>query len=356
VTMPKSYIRHPRAAIPRPWSIDALARAYDWPTGLAGGGVIGIGELGGGSRLSDMEKCCAMIGMPMPTIVDVSVNGGDNSRDLSDPASGEVALDLQAAAISYWVATGKPAVIRVYYAPNASDSLAAATNQAADDGCDVFSWSWGLNEAQTGSVACMAMESAVARAQARGMVVLAASGDNGSRDFAVAPLVELAANVDSPASCPHVIACGGTRKTGTTFMARAEVAWNEGGGGFSRVFKMPQWMSGAPHGGRMVPDLAANADPDSGVKVVLNGQVEVFGGTSFDAPFLAGLIAACGEKRGLLTPDGIGPLLWANHMAFNDITKGNNGKFRAKEGPDACTGLGSPIGTRIAAMLMMEGS
>jgi subtilase family serine protease len=101
----------------------------------------------------------------------------------------------------------------------------------------------------------------------------------------------------------------------------------------------------------MVPDLAANADPETGVKVVLNGQVEVFGGTSFVSPFYAGLIAACGKKRGLLMAEGIGPLLWADHMAFNDITRGNNGKFRARVGPDPCTGLGSPIGTRIAALL-----
>jgi len=328
--------------------IDSLARAYDWPTGLDGGGVIAIGELGGGSSMGDLDKFCSMIGMPRPTVVDVSVNGGTNSGDLTDPASGEVALDIQAAAASYWVATGKPAVIRVYYAPNANDSIEAATNQAAHDGCDVFSWSWGANEFVTGEAACMAMNMAVRRALSLGMVVLAASGDNGSRDIVASGWP---ANVDSPASCRHVIACGGTRKTGATFLARAETAWSEGGGGFSRIFQMPTWMSGAPHGGRMVPDLAANADPETGVKVVLNGQVEIFGGTSFVSPLYAGLIAACGAKRGLLTADGIGPLLWADHMAFNDITRGNNGKFRAKEGPDACTGLGSPIGTRVAALL-----
>ena len=130
--MNRSYIRTPSVS-PSPWMIDSLARAYDWPTGLVGGGVIAIGELGGGAQMSDLDQFCSMIGMPRPTVVDCSVNGGTNSGDPTDPASGEVALDIQAAAASYWVATGKPAVIRVYYAPNASGSIAAATAQAADE-------------------------------------------------------------------------------------------------------------------------------------------------------------------------------------------------------------------------------
>jgi subtilase family serine protease len=353
--MPKRYIKYPRIAASA-WDIASLARAYDWPTGLAGGGEIAIGELGGGWAQSDIDQFCAMVGMPVPTIVDHSVNGGANNGAPTDPASGEVALDIQAAAASYWVATGKAPVIHMYWAPNAGDSIEAATTQAAKDGCDVFSWSWGSDEAQTGAKTCRSMESAVVNAlHSTGMVVVAASGDNDSGDGGPTP-----ANVDSPASCPHVIACGGTRKVGATFLPRTETVWNDNpgrthgdgtGGGFSTVFPMPIWMSGAPHGGRMVPDLAANADPMTGVKVVLNGQVIVVGGTSFVAPFYAGLIAACGKKRGLLRPDGIGPLLWGHHMAFNDITHGDNGLFRAKVGPDACTGLGSPIGTRIAALL-----
>ncbi len=39
-----------------------------------------------------------------------------------------------------------------------------------------------------------------------------------------------------------------------------------------------------------------------------------------------------------------------NHLAFNDITWGDNGFYRARIGPDACTGLGSPIGSKIAAL------
>jgi subtilase family serine protease len=353
--MPKSYIKYPRTSAAVPWDIAALAKAYDWPTRFAEGGDIAIGELGGGWVQSDIDQFCKMIGMPVPTIVDHSVNGATNNGDPTDDASGEVALDIEAAAASYWVATGKAPTIHMYWAPNASASIQAATAQAAADGRDVFSWSWGTDEANTGRAACQSMEATVQDAISRGMVVLAAAGDNDSSDGGYTP-----ANVDSPSSCPHVISCGGTRKVGAVFTPKDETVWNNNpgntdgsgtGGGFSTIFTMPIWMSGAPHGGRMVPDVAANADPETGVEIVLNGKVIAIGGTSFVAPFYAGLIAACGKKRGLLRPDGIGPLLWSHHMAFNDITKGNNGLYRAKVGPDACTGLGSPIGSKIAALL-----
>src|SRR5277367_5576122 len=135
------------------------------------------------------------------------------------------------------------------------------------------------------------------------MVVFAASGDNDSSDGGAN-----SANVDLPASCPHVIGCGGTSKTATR-----ETVWNndpgktngEGtGGGYSTLFKpMPGWQIGAPNGpGRMAPDVAANADPVTGYQVVVHGQQQTFGGTSAVAPLYSGLFAALGTKLGFITP------------------------------------------------------
>jgi subtilase family serine protease len=181
------------------------------------------------------------------------------------------------------------------------------------------------------------------------MVILAASGDKDSSDGGPGPKF-----VDLPSSCPHILACGGTTKTVTD-----EVVWNENpgneetgigtgtGGGFSGIFQpLPVWQIGAPNGpGRMVPDLAAHADPRTRYQLVLNGQPVTLGGTSAVAPLYAGLFAAFGRKLGF-----IADVLWRNPMCFNDITDGNNGAFRADRGPDPCTGLGSPIGTRIARL------
>jgi len=176
------------------------------------------------------------------------------------------------------------------------------------------------------------------------MVVFAASGDNDSSDGG-----PNAANVDCPSSCPHVVGCGGTSKTAT-----AETVWNNSpgqtsgsgtGGGFSTIFKpLPDWQIGAPNGpGRMVPDVSANADTNTGYNIVVGGQAVVVGGTSAVAPLYSGLFAAFGKKLG-----NINPKLWLNPMCFNDILVGDNGQFRADRGPDPCSGLGSPIAGRLA--------
>jgi subtilase family serine protease len=96
----------------------------------------------------------------------------------------------------------------------------------------------------------------------------------------------------------------------------------------------------------MVPDVAANADPNTRYNIVLRGAQMTIGGTSAVAPFYAGLFASFGNKLGFITPE-----LWLNHLCFNDITQGDNGSFRARVGPDACTGLGSPVGTKLAHLL-----
>jgi subtilase family serine protease len=177
------------------------------------------------------------------------------------------------------------------------------------------------------------------------MAVFAASGDNDSADSGIG-----VANVDVPASCPHVVACGGTKKT-----ASSETVWNdtpgnahgEGtGGGYSRYFPMQSFQSGAPHGpGRLVPDVAGNADQPTGYQIIVHGAQATVGGTSAVAPLYSGLFAAFGKKLGFISQK-----LWDNHLCFNDITVGDNGHFRARVGPDACTGLGSPIGAKLAEL------
>jgi len=316
------------------WSVPALCALYNWPTGLPGRGKIGIVELGGGWVHQDMVAFFSRVHQTPPKITDVSVDATQNSP--GSDADVEVALDIQVAGAGYHIATGQPADITVLWARD----IASAVLKGAELGLDVISISWGADEKMWGVVAAHAMDQAAAAAAAQGTVVLAASGDNNSGDGSPG------ANVDLPAGCPHVIGCGGTRLTRAT-----ETVWNDGpsegtGGGFSTFFPMPTWQIGAPNGpGRMVPDVAANADPNTGYHIVINGQDIVVGGTSAVAPLYAGLIAACGTKLGFITAK-----LWANPVAFHDIVMGDNGQFRAAIGPDPCTGLGSPHAARIAAL------
>jgi len=342
------------AATEGPWTVPNLCTAYNWPTALTGGGVIAIVELGGGWVQSDIDSFFQSIGQPSPQITDVSVDGTQNDPNQSigsaDDPDYEVALDIQVSGAAYYAATGRAATIRVYW----SQDIGAAVQKATSDGCDVCSISWGSDEANWGTTAAQQMESIAEAATAVGMIVFAASGDNDSSDGGSTP-----ANVDCPSSCPHVVGCGGTTKTSTE-----ETVWNDNpgetdgegtGGGYSTIFPVQSFQIDAPPApagtttgaGRMVPDVCADADPDTGYNIFVHGASAVVGGTSADAPLYAGLFASFGTKLGFVTPR-----LWQNQAAFNDITVGGNGFYNAAPGPDPCSGIGSPIGTSIAALFV----
>ena len=200
------YIKWPRATVPKvsSWAVSDLCKAYDWPTDAPGGGVIAIIELGGGWTQEDITKFFADANLHAPHITDVSVDGTTNSQcNPRNDADAEVALDIQVAGAAYAVATGKAANIRVYWSQDITKAIIAATA----DGCDVCSISWGADEASWGATDGNALEQAAIAATSAGMVVFAASGDNDSSDGGPGR-----ANVDLPASAPHVIGCGGTHK------------------------------------------------------------------------------------------------------------------------------------------------
>jgi Subtilase family len=351
----KSYIKFPSPLKSRAvsnWRVAALCAAYKVPQGICvGGGVIGILELGGGWTQADLDRFSANNGLPPIVVTDVPLGSTNTPGGAADA---EVLLDIEVVAAVYHYATGTMPTIKVFWAPNEFQSFEAVVKAAVAAGCDVLSISWGADEnrwATAAPGAAEALEAAIAQAAQSGLVVFAASGDNASGDG------DPGANVDMPSSCSHVLGCGGTTK----FPGVEEKVWGTGnpdgegtGGGFSNIFPMPHWQvengapSGAPlnpKGGRMVPDVAANADPQTGYLVVINGVETPIGGTSAVAPFYSGLFAAFGKKLGF-----VGLTLWQNQAAFTDIVSGSNGSFSAGPGPDPCTGLGVPIGTELAAV------
>jgi kumamolisin len=174
-----------------------------------------------------------------------------------------------------------------------------------------------------------------------------------------------AAHVDFPASSPHALACGGTRLTGSGADAMAsEVVWNDGaqggasGGGASQRFALPAWQQGlslAREGQlvalamRGVPDVAGNADPQTGYQVRVDGTNLVIGGTSAVAPLWAALLARISQSSGRAA-GFCNPQLYGSPKALRDITEGNNGDYEATAGWDGCTGLGSPNGAKLASL------
>jgi kumamolisin len=163
-----------------------------------------------------------------------------------------------------------------------------------------------------------------------------------------------------------VLGCGGTTLNASGSTISSEVVWNDGseggasGGGVSTFFAAPSWQQGSKatktSGGatalsmRGVPDVAGNADPETGYSVRIDGSDTVIGGTSAVAPLWAALIARVNQNRS--TPVGfLNATLYGSPQALRDITKGNNGDFEASKGWDACTGLGSPNGSTLSQTL-----
>jgi kumamolisin len=340
---------------------DRVASLYGFPAGTGVGQCIALIELGGGYRQADLDQYFGALNLPaQPVVVAVNVGSGSNapSGDANGP-DGEVALDIEVAGA---IAPG--ATLAVYFAPNTDAGFLQAVNQAIHDTThrpSVISISWGGPEARWTQQSMQAFDQVLQTAAALGVTICAASGDSGSSDG----IDDGANHVDFPASSPHVLACGGTRLgSGKTLV---ESVWDDlaagggaSGGGQSSAFAVPTWQASLSLTltgggttvlqGRGVPDVAGDASPESGYEVTVDGTSTVIGGTSAVAPLWAALIARINALAG--APVGwINPKLYGAPQALRDIVSGNNGAYAAAVGWDACTGLGSPDGAKLAALL-----
>jgi kumamolisin len=188
-----------------------------------------------------------------------------------------------------------------------------------------------------------------------GITITVASGDSGSSDG----VNDGQAHVDFPASCPHVLAVGGTQLMATNTAIQSEQVWNDGaqggatGGGFSTVFTRPDWQGAdVTNTNRGIPDLAGDADPDTGYNILVDGQQMIVGGTSAVAPLMAGLIVLLNQNLNRRLAFANPAFYSVEHLnCFRDITVGDNGAFSAGFGWDPCTGLGVPIGAQLLQAL-----
>jgi len=332
-----------------------LAKLYGFPIDVDGSGqCIAIIELGGGSRPADIDAYFSGLGLAVPAVISISVDDAANTPTTASGADGEVMLDIEVAGA---IAPG--AKIAVYFAPNTDSGFLDAVSTAIHDQSNnpsVVSISWGGAEVNWTQQTMTAFEQLFSDAAAMGVTICVASGDGGSTDG----VSDGAQHVDFPASAPHALACGGTSLTVNPDGSKNETVWNDGpdsatGGGFSTNFPVPDYQAalGSAWSGRGVPDVAGDADPNTGYAVLVDGQRLTIGGTSAVAPLWAGLIALLNQKLG--KPIGyFNPLLYGSLSgkgATNDITNGNNGAQQAGKGWDACTGWGSPNGAGLVSAL-----
>ncbi len=343
-----------------------VAAMYGFPGGTGAGETVAIIELGGGFTPKDLDTYFANNGIsPTPSVSAVSVDQAVNQPSGgADGPDGEVMLDIEVVGS---VAPG--AKIVVYFAPNTDAGFLDAITTAAHDTVNkpsVISISWGGPESTWTAQSFASYDSALQAAAVMGVTVTVASGDNGSSDG----VTDGADHVDFPASSPHVLACGGTSLDASGGSISAESVWNDGssggagGGGISTVFATPSFQAGLsatttagvakPLAMRGVPDVAGDADPETGYNVRVDGTDLVIGGTSAVAPLWAGLIALINAAKGSpvgFVNAGLYAAAASGASACNDITQGNNGDFAATPGWDACTGLGSPKGAAVASAL-----
>ncbi len=339
-----------------------LASIYGFPAVSNGAGAcIGIVELGGGFRTTDIQQYFSALNLPVPTVVAVSVDGASNAPGDPNGPDAEVMLDIEVAGA---IAPG--AKLAVYFAPNTDAGFLDAITTAVHDSTNnpgVISISWGGPESTWTQQAMTALDSALQGAATMAITITVASGDNGSSDG-----VDDGANhVDFPASSSYALACGGTKLVASGGSISTETVWNETttnegatGGGVSNVFPLQAWQENlqvtsaqgqqSPLQGRGVPDVSGDADPETGYNVRVDGNDTVIGGTSAVAPLWAALITLINAASGSLA-GFINPKLYGSAAACRDVTVGNNGAFGASPGWDACTGLGSPDGQKIADLL-----
>ena len=356
------------------------------------------GDLGKGVRVALAEigpnlpsdiaayEACYHISTPVKYI---KVDGGAGTG--SGEPSPEAALDIED------VAGLAPNVsIDVYQSPGSDSGVYEMFNDIVKADADkVVSASFGGCEAlfKSEDASYMpAVASVMEEADAQGQTVFASSGDSGSSSCY--PFNKNATPDDNfPASSPNVIAVGGT----TIAASGGETVWNEsadeagaGGGGLSIAWCMPAYQyepaitnlinslsktntscKGTNKGSyvREIPDVSADADPESGYTIYAGGDWAVTGGTSAAAPLWAAVAALIdaspfcadyGSGPAGVLPQGLYGMMRVDHSyvyesvpeGLVDVTVGNNdytptgyngGLYPATKGFDMATGLGVPL-------------
>ncbi len=370
------------------WTAPQMAEAYGFSSARSAvGQSIALIELGGGYHEEDLQQFFDGLGMTMPVVRCITIDGAQNApasveqikqfldvvegkRKISDvpedvlsaaQCTVEVTMDIELAA-----ALAPGAEIVVYMTRGTEQGIYDAISQAIADPQKLpsaISISWGEPETGVSGAYLSSVDEVLREAALLGVTVCASSGDDGALNGST----DGTPTVNFPASSPHVLSCGGSTVRDAADKSLREAAWNcmlhgmhgATGGGVSRCFETPSWQQDhsvplAPTGnkGRGVPDVAGPADPHRGCAILVGGESCSSAGTSAVAPMWAALVAcmntALGARCGYITPllyqlarNGGGPL--------RAITEGDNGFYKAGQGWNACTGLGSPEVDKLIA-------
>lgn len=392
-----------------------IQTAYD--AGYTGAGqsiaIVGQSEI----STSDIENFQSAAGITLkdPALVLVPNSG---TAAVSSGDEGESDLDVE---YSGGIATGAT-IYFVYVGNNSNYSVWDSITYAVDTRiAPIISTSYGICEAELTASEYSALNSVLEQAAAQGQTVMAAAGDSGSTDcYGYTDLTtteQEALAVDFPASSQYVTAMGGTEfpsadvsSSNTTYWESAsgsdvvssalsyipEQVWNDdsssaglssGGGGVSTLTARPSWQTGvtgiSSGSYRLVPDISLDASPSNagylycssdststgitgscsnGFRDSSDTYLTAAGGTSFDGPIFAGMVAIINQKLNSTGQGVINSTLYTlaadsatYASAFHDVTSGGNecsagsnycsttgeSEYTATTGYDEATGLGS---------------
>ena len=290
------------------------------------------------SIASDLNAFDQQFGLPAANFVKETPQG---LPTVDAGWDGEISLDVE------WAHAIAPAarIMLVETMDSSGSALDAGVQYAYNQGASQISMSWGGGEYSTESSDDSLFDHP-------GTSFFASAGDSPSE-------------VISPSISPYVTSVGGTALSlDSSGDKLSESAWSSGGGGPSLYEAEPAFQQGFYTSSvRGTPDVAYNADPNTGVYVDDGGSFIVVGGTSAGSPQWAGLAALANQGRatageaplGTGQPYGTNSVLYdlagktsyvnASHDFF-DVTTGSNG-HPATTGYDLATGLGSPIANNL---------
>jgi subtilase family serine protease len=318
-----------------------LLSAYNLPANGGAGATIAIVDAQDDPNAeADMATYRQQYGLPECSTANgcfskVAQDGSTNYPSADAGWAGEISLDLDMVS-----AIAPNAHIILVEANSASMSdLGTSVNEAVSLGAGYVSNSYGGSEDPSDTQADSQYFNHP------GVVITASAGDSGY-------------GVEYPAASPNVTAVGGTSLTqDSSSRGWSETVWGSSAGGegtgsgCSTVEPKPSWQTDTGCSGRTVADVAAVADPATGLAVYDSYQSngwQVVGGTSASSPIIASVYALAGTPSSGSNPASFP---YNNTSAMNDVTSGSNGSCdtsylcNADQGYDGPTGLGTPNGT-----------
>jgi subtilase family serine protease len=317
----------------------AIVDAYDDPNAYND-----LAQYRSTEKLPAIASCAPsqLAGSSTPCFAKVNQSGAAGPYPIGNSGwAEEISLDIDMVSAT----CPKCNILLVEATTNSFANLGAAVNTAAGFGPVSIGNSYGGSE--------FSSEASIAQAYYAhpGIAITASSGDSGYR-------------TEFPASAASVIAVGGTSLRKQSGGGWTQTVWSGAGSGCSSYIPKPSWQHDTGCSHRTVADVAAVADPNTGVRVYDSYKEPgwmIFGGTSASAQVIAGVygLAGHGASNASALYKGGSILFGSPNPLLTDVTSGSNGSCAGRgrtakpalaylctgeTGYDGPTGMGTPAG------------